>query len=323
MWASAPTTCRSPDRVGPCAYSSSVRPASSARTSSTCCRQNSSLAVLGIDLPEIDITDPAVGRARLRRLRSRLRHQLRRVDGGRRRGGERGARAAGERPRAPAASRRSAARRLPGWCTCRPTTCSTARRPTPYAEDATPDPRSAYGRTKLAGEVAVREVLPDAPLHRPHGVAVRLQRQQLRAGRCCDWRASATPSSVVDDQRGQPTYSRDLAEQIVQLFEKHPPAGTFHGTNSGEVTWFGFAQEIFRLAGADPGAGAAHDVGGVRAAAPRPSYSVLGHDRWEGWASRRCAPGRRRWPQRSPTGSPRAEPRSVRRPAAARRGPNG
>ena len=50
----------------------------------------------------------------------------------------------------------------------------------PYAEDATPDPRSAYGRTKLAGEVAVRELLPDGALHRAHGLAVRLPRQQLR-----------------------------------------------------------------------------------------------------------------------------------------------
>ena len=55
--------------------------------------------------------------------------------------------------------------------------------------------------------------------------------------------------SVVDDQRGQPTYSRDLAEQVDQLFEKHPPAGTYHGTNRGEVTWFEFTREIFRLRG--------------------------------------------------------------------------
>ena len=151
----------------------------------------------------------------------------------------------------------------------------------PYPEDAAPDPRSAYGRTKLAGEDAVREILPEshyiirtAWLYGCHGSNFVKTMLRLEGER--------DTVSVVDDQRGQPTYSRDLAHQIVQVFEKHPAAGTYHGTNSGEVTWFGFTQEIFRLAGADPARVHPTTSAEFVRPAPRPSYSVLGHDRWEG-----------------------------------------
>jgi dTDP-4-dehydrorhamnose reductase len=86
--------------------------------------------------------------------------------------------------------------------------------------------------------------------------------------------------SVVDDQRGQPTYSRDLAEQIALMMERHPRAGTYHGTNSGETTWYEFAREIFRLAGADPDRVQSTTSADFVRPAPRPNYSVLGHDRW-------------------------------------------
>jgi len=150
---------------------------------------------------------------------------------------------------------------------------------TPYAEDAEPDPRSAYGRTKLAGEIAVREALPDrhyivrtAWLYGRNGTnfvktMARLERERDTV-------------SVVDDQRGQPTYSRDLAEQILLLVVARPPAGVFHGTNSGEVTWFEFAREIFSLLGADPDRVLPTTSTDFIRPAPRPAYSVLGHDRW-------------------------------------------
>ncbi len=149
----------------------------------------------------------------------------------------------------------------------------------PYAEDATPDPRSAYGRTKLAGEEAVREILPDshyiirtAWLYGRRGsnfvkTMLRLERERETV-------------SVVDDQVGQPTYSRDLAEQIVHVMEMHPACGTYHGTNSGEVTWYGFTQEIFRLIGADPARVLPTTSAEFVRPAPRPAYSVLGHDKW-------------------------------------------
>ena len=149
----------------------------------------------------------------------------------------------------------------------------------PYSEDAAPAPRSAYGRTKLAGEVAVRQLLPDrgfivrtAWLYGVHGVNFVKTMLGLEATR--------SEISVVDDQRGQPTWSRDLAHQIVVLLTSGAPAGTYHATSSGETTWFGLTREIYRLIGADPQRVHPTTTDAFPRPAPRPAYSVLGHDRW-------------------------------------------
>ena len=149
----------------------------------------------------------------------------------------------------------------------------------PYAENATPDPQSAYGRTKLAGELAVAAVLPDshyivrtAWLYGRRGANFVRTMARLEAER--------ETVSVVDDQRGQPTYSLDLAEQIIRLSELRPAAGTFHGTNSGEVTWYGLTRELFALMGADPDRVLPVTSAEFVRPAPRPAYSVLGHERW-------------------------------------------
>ncbi len=86
--------------------------------------------------------------------------------------------------------------------------------------------------------------------------------------------------SVVDDQRGQPTWSRDLADQVVALMAGGAPAGTYHGTSSGDTTWFGFTREIYRLIGADPQRVQPTTTDAFPRPAPRPAYSVLGHGRW-------------------------------------------
>lgn len=150
---------------------------------------------------------------------------------------------------------------------------------TPYAEVAAPGPASAYGRTKLAGELVVRELLPEshyvvrtAWLYGRHGK--NFVKTMARAEK------ERETVSVVDDQRGQPTYSRDLAAQILRLTERRPPAGTYHGTNSGETTWFGLAQAVFELLGADPERVLRTTSAEYVLPAPRPSYSVLGHARW-------------------------------------------
>ena len=149
----------------------------------------------------------------------------------------------------------------------------------PYAEDATPDPRSAYGRTKLVGEQAAIEELPDAHyivrtawLYGHQGSNFVKTMLHLESER--------ETIDVVDDQVGQPTYAADLAAQIVALVDARPAAGTFHGTNSGDVSWHGFTQEIFQLIGADPARVIAVTSEQFVRPAPRPAYSVLGHQRW-------------------------------------------
>jgi dTDP-4-dehydrorhamnose reductase len=157
----------------------------------------------------------------------------------------------------------------------------------PYVESTVPAPRSAYGRTKLAGERAVLETLPangyvvrTAWLYGAHGANfVHTMIRLARSGIC---------PTVVDDQRGQPTWSADVARQIHALITSDAPAGVYHATSSGETTWFGLAEEVFALFNAAASAGAQTappaPVPTTSAAyqrpAPRPAYSVLGHDAW-------------------------------------------
>jgi len=149
----------------------------------------------------------------------------------------------------------------------------------PYAEDHPAAPRSAYGRTKLAGEQAARAALPDgsyvvrtAWLYGAHGSSfVRTMLARARAG---------SPVSVVDDQRGQPTWTADVAAQIHAMISAGSPAGTYHATSSGETTWFDLARAVYALAGADLALVTPTTSAAYQRPAPRPAYSVLGHDGW-------------------------------------------
>jgi dTDP-4-dehydrorhamnose reductase len=85
---------------------------------------------------------------------------------------------------------------------------------------------------------------------------------------------------VVYDQLGQPTFTSDLAKQIIDLVLSDSPMGVYHGTNSGHATWFEFAQEIFKLAGQDVARVVPVSSSEYPRPAKRPSYSVLGHDAW-------------------------------------------
>jgi dTDP-4-dehydrorhamnose reductase len=152
--------------------------------------------------------------------------------------------------------------------------------PTPFREDDIPAPVGAYGRTKLAGENAVRLAHPEGSLivrtawlysQFGHNFA------KTMASRAMDQQ----PVRVVNDQRGQPTLATDLADHIIDLVAANAPAGTYHGTNSGECTWFEFASEIFRLVGVDPFLVSAVPSTEYPTRAIRPSYSVLAHGNTE------------------------------------------
>ncbi|MFE5341347.1 dTDP-4-dehydrorhamnose reductase [Isoptericola sp. NPDC056578] len=145
----------------------------------------------------------------------------------------------------------------------------------PYDEDAPLAPVSAYGRTKAAGEWAVRAEAPDhlivrtAWLYGAHGGC--FPRTMARLG------AERDRLAVVDDQVGQPTWTRDLADLIARLVEAGVPAGTYHGTASGRTSWFGFARRILASAGQTTPLEPTTSDAFVRPA-PRPAFSVLGHD---------------------------------------------
>ena len=151
---------------------------------------------------------------------------------------------------------------------------------TPWRVEDKIDPQSAYGRTKAAGENRVLATYPEkssivrtAWLYSPWGrnFAKTMTRLALNG---------ESEVRVVNDQMGQPTSAIDLARQLVEFGLSSSPAGIYHGTNSGEATWFEFAREIFILAGADVSSVVPVSSSEYPRPAKRPSYSVLSHEAW-------------------------------------------
>ncbi len=150
----------------------------------------------------------------------------------------------------------------------------------PYDVDDEPGPRSAYGRTKLAGEHAVRELHPDG------GYVVRTAWLYGAGGpnfvsTMARLERTKDTVSVVDDQHGSPTWSRDLAAGLIALARSSAPAGTYHCTNAGRTTWHGFARAVFEELGADPARVLPTTSEAFVRPAPRPAYSVLSPRSWE------------------------------------------
>lgn len=117
---------------------------------------------------------------------------------------------------------------------------------TPYTEESTTNPLSVYGITKLAGERAVSATAPDAIIVRTAWVfseyGNNFVKTMLRLGKERD------ALSIVDDQRGCPTYAGDLAQAIIALLQQNAAGGIYHYSGDKEVSWFEFAQAIFAVA---------------------------------------------------------------------------
>ncbi len=146
-----------------------------------------------------------------------------------------------------------------------------------YPETAPHSPLSAYGRSKMAGEVAVRRQLPDDHL------LVRTAWLYGAQGTCFPKTIAGAARargalSVVDDQVGQPTWTRDVADVIARLVAANAPAGTYHATSSGRTSWWEFAREVVAAAGLDPEIVAPTTSADFVRPAPRPAWSVLGHE---------------------------------------------
>jgi dTDP-4-dehydrorhamnose reductase len=123
----------------------------------------------------------------------------------------------------------------------------------PYVEWDRTNPSSVYGRSKLGGEMEVRAIAgPSSTIVRTAWVSgahgANMVKTVLRLGRS----DPDSPLRFVDDQHGCPTFTADLATALVRLALDRRP-GTFHVTNQGETTWFGFARATLGAAGIDPG----------------------------------------------------------------------
>ena len=147
----------------------------------------------------------------------------------------------------------------------------------PYGVDDEPAPRTAYGRTKLAGERAVAAAGGDAVVVRTAWVYAahgkNFVRTMLRLA------AERDTVQVVDDQTGSPTWSADLAGGLVQA-ALSPARGVLHATGTGTTTWCGLAREAFTLAGADPDRVRPTTTDAFPSRAVRPPYSVLDPASW-------------------------------------------
>ena len=149
----------------------------------------------------------------------------------------------------------------------------------PYPVDAPVAPRSAYGRTKAAGERAIAAVGADATVVRTAWVYARHGSNFVRT--MARLEAERETVSVVDDQVGSPTWSADLAEGLVELGAREEAApAVLHYVNSGQVSWYGLARAVFAALGADPERVLPTTTDAFPRPAPRPAYSVLDTSAW-------------------------------------------
>ncbi|MBU1741764.1 MAG: dTDP-4-dehydrorhamnose reductase [Proteobacteria bacterium] len=160
----------------------------------------------------------------------------------------------------------------------------------PYLESDPPRPLSVYGQSKLAGERAVRKILPKALIVRASWLFgpgktnfVKKMLDRARAGE---------PLRVVNDQRGCPTFSLDLAAAIRSLIQGGHQ-GLFHVAGSGEATWFDLTRAALEAAGLDPARVEPIKATGLDLPARRPAYSVLDCRRYEAATGRTMPP----WPE--------------------------
>ncbi|SFB63430.1 dTDP-4-dehydrorhamnose reductase [Amycolatopsis marina] len=153
----------------------------------------------------------------------------------------------------------------------------------PYEPEDALAPRTAYGRTKAAGEDAVLGsgarawIVRTAWLYGMGGgnfvkTMARLEQERETV-------------SVVDDQHGSPTWSADLASGLLELAtrivsDEAPEHKVLHGAGGGETTWHGFAKAIFTELGADPERVLPCASAEFPGPAPRPAYSVLSDASW-------------------------------------------
>jgi dTDP-4-dehydrorhamnose reductase len=147
----------------------------------------------------------------------------------------------------------------------------------PWAESDMPTPVSAYGISKLAGELAVRAACPASYVLRVSGL-FGLTGSRAKGGNFVETmlrlQAEQPEIRVVDDQVLAPTYTRDLAYKVRELVLASPAYGLYHVTAGGSCSWYEFARAIFETAGLAVNLTRQTTVA-AHQRARRPRYSVL------------------------------------------------
>ena len=151
----------------------------------------------------------------------------------------------------------------------------------PWLESDKRDPISEYGKSKAQAEQILEEsfseksiIIRTAWLYSKYGANFVKTMVKLSQG-------DSQRIEVVNDQIGQPTFATDLADKTIELIQSSQKSGIFHGTNSGETSWYELARYIFEINQAD--SSRIHPISSSASSfkAARPSYSVLSHQQWD------------------------------------------
>ncbi|HEX5402411.1 MAG TPA: dTDP-4-dehydrorhamnose reductase [Pseudonocardiaceae bacterium] len=153
----------------------------------------------------------------------------------------------------------------------------------PYEPTDEVGPHSVYGHTKLAGEQAVLAGTDRSWVVRTAWVYGAVGNNFVKT--IAKLEGQRDSLSVVDDQRGTPTWSADLAAGLLDLAAaiaegRAPAQRVLHRTGAGETTWFGLARAVFEELGADPERVQPCTTADFPRPAPRPAYSVLSDAEW-------------------------------------------
>ncbi|MGW5387988.1 dTDP-4-dehydrorhamnose reductase [Nocardia sp. NPDC003963] len=149
---------------------------------------------------------------------------------------------------------------------------------TPYEPSDPTGPTTVYGRSKLAGERAVRELCPQSHIVRTAWVYAGTGGDFVATMRRLERERDTV--SVVNDQIGSPTFAADLAAGLLELAANPTAPTVLHATNAGRASWFDLARAVFAGIGADPGRVRPCTTAEFPRPAPRPAFSVLSDTAW-------------------------------------------
>ncbi|MBP1778834.1 MAG: rfbD [candidate division NC10 bacterium] len=243
--------------------------------------------VVGLDLPELDITKPEATRVLAEARPAWVVHAAAWTDvDGCERDPERALLVNGEGTRRVAEACRAVGAGLVYLST---DYVFDGRKGAPYLEADPVSPLSAYARSKVAGEDAVRANAPRWAITRTAWLFGVSGKNFVKT--IVEKAAAGGPLRVVDDQVGSPTYARDLAEAIAELVSREL-SGIYHLTNAGSCSWCAFTRAILEEAGLAHVAVAPMTTAELGRPAPRPALSVLANHAWVAAGMRPLRPWR-------------------------------
>lgn len=148
----------------------------------------------------------------------------------------------------------------------------------PYTESDATSPLNVYGKSKLAGEMAIQNSgIKDFYIVRTSWLYSRYGKNFVKT--IANKAVNGEASSISNDQFGVPTYAGDLAKGIQSLITSKPESGVYHFSNTDKTNWFEFGSAIYELLGKDLDLVTARAT--ERGELLRPSYSVFDLSKWE------------------------------------------